>query len=1379
MLICIFAISAVSAEETDNNLSYNNNQISADMSITYDDEWELYHFSNDELNMSNENGNFLKDNNYELDENQYVGVVAPGNTFYLDYIDRYGNNKYIYCGFDSNLNIWMEQNSNINSELKGHIPNSVSGFYNGHLITYKFNPDNYMGFRLDSAYRVELDAFNIPAGGDTSYIDGINHFSPTLKYDYLESLNVDESIPLNFTDYNIYRPDSIQLDPNYNYNNHNGKGTFIHSLYSDIDSDVIKPYPLIYLSFFQYKTSVTFKAKINSTIGNIVRITPNSVSGYFTFRINNKTQIDYVKNNMGKTTFDYLNPGKYTVEVTYSGDNSLRGCSFNFSFDVDEYKINMSSNSVNKYYGGSEKLIIDVSDEYESNLDGTSVKVLIKEHVENNGGQVYINGVLIKWDNTVTYGNKLINYDYQFIKFINSSNQVAIDLDLNPGTYDVIIQCWNTIYSTKVTVKSTIDFNYISDVRLYDLNGKGLYYEKVKVIIDNNEYDCFTDSGGYIDFDLTPGTHEIEIVNPITHEKKDTLLTRIVDTNILLNVKKELGMVILTANVNPKPTKGNISFMVSGWDYNKTYIVPIKDGKSTISLSNLKSEEENYRIPTYDVTAKYNGCEYYKPSSSKTTFRPNTGSVIISAPNITCYYGSSVKFGATLKNNYSIEIKDGLVKLDIVKTTRNFESIRKIFQATTDKNGYVLFDLGSDFAIKTHNLKIQYGSWEVSSNITIVPSIETCGNLKGAYQYTFFNATLYGNNGKPLNNQEVEYKISQKSESTKTKTESGSTITDENGNVHIKIYPSCYEISIYNPITKEYKRNNIDIITNDSSIEKRIDLQGSCDSSQWDFAKPGQIISVRISGYAYNLYRNRYPVDLNNDYMKVLICNNSIRCKVIDGCIKFRLPDVPQLNEFSVVYDGTAYEISDESCITFHPYSYNVHICHNTTINKSNNNVELKVWDFINCKGFYKYLLYVDDEYYSYNWRDWDSDFIYFYLNNLSPGWHDILLKIDDNYFYGNSSFSIYIDSFNPNNDTSSSNNQNIENVEDDKVVNTFLSGKNVEMYYKNGKYSVTLTDEKGYLLFNQKIIFNLNGLEYSRTTDHAGVASLNINLNSGTHYISAVFGGSNDYSKSNIVNNTIKIIPTIVSKDFSKIYKNGTQYYGTFVDSMGNLLKNTDVKFNINGVYYTRTTNDKGVARMNINLNPGTYILTATNPSNGENIATKIKVLPLIITQDLTKYYKNASKLTFRLLDNQGKPVGAGVSATININGVFYTRATDANGYVNMNINLSPGTYIATIEYNGLMMSCNVKVLHILSAKDVYMKFKDGSKFEVKLVNGQGRPFAGQKITFNINGVFYERITDSNGIARLNINLMAGEYIITSMYENGAALSNKVTISS
>ena len=199
----------------------------------------------------------------------------------------------------------------------------------------------------------------------------------------------------------------------------------------------------------------------------------------------------------------------------------------------------------------------------------------------------------------------------------------------------------------------------------------------------------------------------------------------------------------------------------------------------------------------------------------------------------------------------------------------------------------------------------------------------------------------------------------------------------------------------------------------------------------------------------------------------------------------------------------------------------------------------------------------------------------------------------------------------------------------------------------------------------------------------------------------------------------------------------------------------------------------------MNINLIPGTYILTAENPASGEQHTTVITLLPSIVeNHDLTKYYRNESKYTLRILGADGKPVSEDVTVKLNINGVFYERKTNASGYMNMNINLIPGTYIVTAEYNGLMASNTVNVLPVLSAKDVYMKYRDGTKFEIKLLDGRGNPFAAQKITFNINDVFYERITDENGIARLNINLMAGEYIITSMYENGAALSNKVTVS-
>ena len=90
--------------------------------------------------------------------------------------------------------------------------------------------------------------------------------------------------------------------------------------------------------------------------------------------------------------------------------------------------------------------------------------------------------------------------------------------------------------------------------------------------------------------------------------------------------------------------------------------------------------------------------------------------------------------------------------------------------------------------------------------------------------------------------------------------------------------------------------------------------------------------------------------------------------------------------------------------------------------------------------------------------------------------------------------------------------------------------------------------------------------------------------------------------------------------------------------------------------------------------------------------------------------------------------------------------------------------------------MSYNITVLPTLNATDLEMTYKDGSTFNVTVLDGQGKPLANAAVTFNINGVLYIRYSDSHGIAKLNINLMAGEYIITSEYEE-MRISNTITI--
>lgn len=349
------------------------------------------------------------------------------------------------------------------------------------------------------------------------------------------------------------------------------------------------------------------------------------------------------------------------------------------------------------------------------------------------------------------------------------------------------------------------------------------------------------------------------------------------------------------------------------------------------------------------------------------------------------------------------------------------------------------------------------------------------------------------------------------------------------------------------------------------------------------------------------------------------------------------------------------------------------------------------------------------------------------------------------------------------------------ENVEINSIK-TVLEAENVVMYYKDGtRFAVVLKDINGNPLANMNVTISINGRNYVKQSDENGTASLGLNLESKNYTVVTTFGGNSKYFGTRS-NNTVSILSTLISKDIVKYYRNGTQFYATVLDFKGNPLANTTVMFNINGVFYNKTTDENGTAKLNIWLRPGKYIITIFNLVTGEQAGNNVTVLSKIVENyDLVKYYKNASKFSVKILDSQGYPV-EGTIVTFNINGVFYYKETDSNGIATLAINLRPGKYVITTMYGQYDVGNNVTVLPTLQTSDLKMKYLDGSAFNARVVDGQGNPLANQIVTFNVNGVFYNKVTNDEGIASLNIRLMKGEYIITSIY-NGFETGNTIKI--
>ena len=357
---------------------------------------------------------------------------------------------------------------------------------------------------------------------------------------------------------------------------------------------------------------------------------------------------------------------------------------------------------------------------------------------------------------------------------------------------------------------------------------------------------------------------------------------------------------------------------------------------------------------------------------------------------------------------------------------------------------------------------------------------------------------------------------------------------------------------------------------------------------------------------------------------------------------------------------------------------------------------------------------------------------------------------------------------------------QNIIVLEfENSIVN--LTAPNVEKYYGGSeRFYAYLVDYKGNPITNATVTIEINGVTYTKQTDENGSASIALGLPVGDYNVTVRFNGSDEYDAAQIFSN-VTINTTVNGTDIVKVFRNATQYYATFRDGEGNYLTNgTDVRFNINGVMYDRkVSGDEGLARLNINLEAGDYIITAINIKTGEMSSNNITVISrLIENKNITKYYRNGTQYTVKVIGDDGNPVGAGENVTFNINGVFYTRQTNESSIAKLNINLEPGNYVITAEYKECRVSNNIEVLPVLSASDLTKTYGTPDQFVATLLDGQGNPYSDQIINFNINGVFYNRTTDGEGHAKLNINLMPGEYIITSMY-NGCNIANTVKVNS
>jgi len=370
------------------------------------------------------------------------------------------------------------------------------------------------------------------------------------------------------------------------------------------------------------------------------------------------------------------------------------------------------------------------------------------------------------------------------------------------------------------------------------------------------------------------------------------------------------------------------------------------------------------------------------------------------------------------------------------------------------------------------------------------------------------------------------------------------------------------------------------------------------------------------------------------------------------------------------------------------------------------------------------------------------------------------------------------------------------ENSTSDSSNTTTITTKidvNNPRYSQSGTViKVTLKDSDGNLLGNKTVSLKINSKTYTDTTNNNGVAYFTVSAlkKASSYSVKINFAGDSEYEKSSLTK-TIKVVSSISATNQVKGYGENKRFTAKFLKD-NYILKNTNVKFTVNGKTYTVKTDSKGVAKLTASLKPGKYNIKIYNSYSKETVTKTFTVNkgPTTITGS-NAYILPKTKYSYSVvLKNSRGTLLKNGKIHFTYNGKEVIKTTNANGKATLTIPaLSKGTY--TIKYqfkrsSNYKSTSGSKKLYVkdsttkLKATTLKMQYNDGSVFSVKLTDSAGKAMANKTIKITLNGKTTSKTTDSTGVAKLSIgNLKPATYTVKSTYSKAGLKDYNILTSS
>lgn len=361
---------------------------------------------------------------------------------------------------------------------------------------------------------------------------------------------------------------------------------------------------------------------------------------------------------------------------------------------------------------------------------------------------------------------------------------------------------------------------------------------------------------------------------------------------------------------------------------------------------------------------------------------------------------------------------------------------------------------------------------------------------------------------------------------------------------------------------------------------------------------------------------------------------------------------------------------------------------------------------------------------------------------------------------------------------------QNIDSTESGKIK-TVISSQN-HTFNHPGIFKAVLKDEYGNPLEGANVSFLINGITYYRICDENGIANMNINLAFPKAYSVFYYYLGNDTYSSCSGNATINIVTyklpsNIEGDDLTKYYGTAGSFNVFLTDNNNQPITNVNVSLTVDGLTYIKTTNNLGMATLDINLRAGTFLINYSfignnyyHNSNSSAKITVLKHLTYLYGENLTKFYGDPDYYSVLLLNDNEDPI-VGAKVFITVNGITYEKITNSTGYAKLDINLYAGNYTVSAVFNGNEYYSSSEVFNNIQVKrhETYLISQNtvsynGSQaiYEVGLFDDNDNPIVNEVIFITVGGIIYEKVTDERGIATLNINLLANNYTVNSTFK-------------